>query len=104
MDQLVSIKQEPEWIINDVDYVTAELYRNDQSLAYTQYEIRPYYENVENDYKCKVCNLFRFFYYIFILYKDILWLFLNIIGVLTLTHTKSTDIHIYMHEQDTKSE
>lgn len=62
MEELVTIKQEPEWIINDVDYVTAELYRNDQSLAYTQYEIRPYYENVENDYKCKVGNQIIIFY------------------------------------------
>lgn len=77
MDQLVSIKQEPEWIINDVDYVTAELYRNDQTLAYTQYEIRPYYENVENDYKCKVMQFIQVLFISYIrthilFYKDIL--------------------------------
>lgn len=56
MEELVTIKQEPQWIFNNDEYASSELYKDDPNISYTEYEIRPYYENDIDfeDIKCKV--------------------------------------------------
>lgn len=65
MEELVTIKQEPQWIINDDEYATSELYKDDPNISYTEYEIRPYYEGEIDfeDIKCKVGTFFFSFFY-----------------------------------------
>lgn len=66
MEELVTIKQEPEWIIED-EYAPSQLYKEDSNVAYTEYEIKPYYDSdIDFDYyKCKVgFYLFIFFFFI----------------------------------------
>lgn len=56
MEQLVTIKQEPEWSMNDDEYSSAQLYKAEPNISFTEYEIRPYYDgDIDFDYiKCKV--------------------------------------------------
>lgn len=72
MEELVTIKQEPEWIIEE-EYAPSQLYKEDSNVAYTEYEIKPYYDSdIDFDYyKCKVG------FYLFIFF---LFLFINLIG------------------------
>lgn len=62
MEELVTIKQEPQWIINEDEYATSELYKDGGNISYTEYEIRPYYDGVIDfeDIKCKVGKPFIF--------------------------------------------
>lgn len=71
----MTIKQEPEWMIEE-EYAPSQLYKEDSSVAYTEYEIKPYYDSdIDFDYyKCKVgFYLFIFFFFFF-------YLFINLIG------------------------
>lgn len=69
MEELVTIKSEPEWSMNDDEYSSAQLYKAEPNISYTEYEIRPYYEgDIDFDYiKCKVGYQF----WIFLLFLDI---------------------------------
>lgn len=68
MEELVTIKQEPEWMLED-EYAPSQLYKEDSNVAYTEYEIKPYYDNdIDFDYyKCKVGFLFFNFNFIYFL-------------------------------------
>lgn len=69
MEELVTIKQEPEWMIEE-EYAPSQLYKEDSNVAYTEYEIKPYYDNdIDFDYyKCKV-GFYLFIYFSFFYYS-----------------------------------
>ena len=77
MEELVTIKQEPQWMINDdVEYATNEMFIKEEP-AFTEYEIRPYYENDIDfqDIKYKV-GFLLFFLSISLCFSIItLWIF-----------------------------
>lgn len=72
MEEVVTIKQEPEWIIDDDGYIHTQHYKDDQQThTITEYEIKPYYipSIPGNDYHfgdlhCKVRSYFLFFFII----------------------------------------
>lgn len=76
MEELVTIKQEPQWIFNNDEYASSELYKDDPNISYTEYEIRPYYENDIDfeDIKCKVGYKYYWFIFIFLYYHHSYWL------------------------------
>lgn len=73
MEEVVAIKQEPEWIIDDDGFINSQYYKDDQqSHSITEYEIKPYYipaipgNNYHfDDLNCKVRPFF-FLFFIFI--------------------------------------
>lgn len=75
MEELVTIKQEPQWIFNNDEYASSELYKDDPNISYTEYEIRPYYENDIDfeDIKCKVGYKYYWFIFIFLYFHHYYW-------------------------------
>ncbi len=79
----MTIKQEPEWMIEE-EYAPSQLYKEDSNVAYTEYEIKPYYDSdIDFDYyKCKVGILFLLFFFDFIFFFLFCFLFYSLILIL----------------------
>lgn len=63
----VSIKAEPEWMIDDDGYINSQYYKDEQQThAIAEYEIKPYYipetQYHFEDLSCKVRNHFLYLY------------------------------------------
>lgn len=59
MEEIVTIKQEPEWIIDGDGFISSQYYKEDQQAhSIAEYEIKPYYvpetEYHFDDITCKV--------------------------------------------------